>query len=79
MIRYAVLLLLLEFHAFVSLGLAMFNLWDIDSLTPAAPVQKTGHRIAVLVPTSHERPEMLLPTVAAAIALGLVFYSPLKR
>lgn len=67
----AALLLALELHAFASLALLTFSLWDIDSLTPAAPVKKTSHRIAVLIPTSDERAEILLPTVAAAVALDL--------
>ncbi len=62
-------LLLLEIHALVSLCLHTADLWDTDALPPPEPVQTTHHRIAVLVPTCNEPREVLLPTIAAAVAL----------
>lgn len=62
-------LLLLEAHAVVGLALFAFSLWDVDSLAPAARRTQTDRRIAVLVPTYNESVEVLLPTVAAAVAL----------
>ena len=64
-------LLLLEIHSAISLVLHSLNLWDLD----AGPVPDAGGgdvqnlRIAVLIPTCNEPREILLPTVAAAVAL----------
>jgi cellulose synthase (UDP-forming) len=46
-----------------------FSLWDIDSAVVPPPVVHTDLRIAVLIPTFNEPSEVLLPTVAAAVAL----------
>ncbi|MGH9153316.1 MAG: glycosyltransferase, partial [Acidimicrobiales bacterium] len=62
-------LLVLEAHAVVGLGLFAFSLWDVGSLRPAPPRLSTDRRVAVLVPTYDEPIEVLLPTVAAAVAL----------
>ena len=62
-------LLMLEAHAFSSLALFTFSLWDIGSQPPARPVKTTSARIAVLIPTYDESREVLLSTVAAAVAL----------
>lgn len=67
----AIPLLLLEFHALVGLGLFTFSLWDVDSLPASPKVGKTNHRLAVLIPTYNESEEVLLPTVAAAVAMEL--------
>jgi cellulose synthase (UDP-forming) len=64
-------LLVLELHAFVGLGLFTFSLWDVDSLAPAPPVRSTNLRLAVLIPTYNESEEVLIPTVAAAVAMHL--------
>jgi cellulose synthase/poly-beta-1,6-N-acetylglucosamine synthase-like glycosyltransferase len=61
--------LLLEIHAFVSLALFAFSLWDLDATPPAGRVLTPPGRIAVLIPTYDEPAEVLLPTVAAAVAL----------
>ena len=59
----------LECHALVSLILFAFSLWDVHSQAPARPVKQTSQRVAVFIPTYNESREILLPTVAAAIAL----------
>lgn len=61
-------LLVLEFHAGIGLALFTFSLWDVDR-RPAASGPPPNLRIAVLVPTYNEGPEILVPTVAAAMAL----------
>src|SRR5437899_1387879 len=65
----AVPLLLLEFHAAVSLALFVFAAWDTTSAPPASPARVAPGRVAVLIPTYNEPVEVLLPTVAAAVAL----------
>ncbi|HUZ40276.1 MAG TPA: glycosyltransferase [Acidimicrobiales bacterium] len=65
----AIPLWLLELHAVVGLFLFTFSLWDIDSAVIPPPVLQTDQRIAVLIPTYNEPSEVLLPTVAAAVAL----------
>jgi cellulose synthase (UDP-forming) len=55
----------------VSLLLHAVNLWDVDHGPPPAPVTSTDQRIAVLVPTYNEGREVLLPTIAAAVAMRL--------
>jgi cellulose synthase (UDP-forming) len=65
----AIPLWLLELHAVVGLFLFTFSLWDIDNAAIPSPLLQTDHRIAVLIPTYNEPSEVLLPTVAAAVAL----------
>jgi cellulose synthase (UDP-forming) len=67
----AVPLLLLEGHALLGLLLHAAGLWDLHSVTPPAHVEQTDLRLAVLVPTYDEPPEVLLPTIAAAVAVRL--------
>jgi len=59
----------LEIYAVFSLALFAFSLWDID----VRPASRSGSamrgRIAVLIPTYNESREILVPTVAAAVAL----------
>lgn len=64
-------LLVFEVHAFVGLALFTFSLWDVDRRSPTWRVEATTARIAVLIPTYNEGPEILLPTIAAALALRL--------
>jgi cellulose synthase (UDP-forming) len=64
-------MLLLEVHAAIGLFLFAFGLWDVDRRPATREVDTTDARIAVLVPTYDEPVEVLLPTVAAAIALRL--------
>jgi cellulose synthase (UDP-forming) len=61
-------MLLLEVHAGVGLGLFAFSLWDVDA-RPAIRSPDPRMSVAVLIPTYNESREVLLPTVAAAVAL----------
>jgi cellulose synthase (UDP-forming) len=61
-------MLLLELHAAVGLGLFAFSLWDVDT-RPAMRPPDPRMSVAVLIPTYNESREVLLPTVAAAVAL----------
>ncbi len=65
----AVVLLVLELHAFVGLVLFTFSLWDVDSVPPARPVETPPGKVAILIPTYNESMEVLLPTIAAAVAV----------
>jgi Glycosyl transferase family 2 len=62
-------LYVLELHAAVGLGLYTFSLWDMHAGPRAGPVRESPLRVAVLIPTWNEPPEVLAPTIAAAIAL----------
>ncbi len=62
---------LLEVAGLVSLGLFLYSVWDTEAVLPPAAVSDTDRSIAVLVPTYNEDPEILLPTVAAAVDLDL--------
>ena len=62
-------LYLLELHAALGLGLYVFSLWDLRAQAPARPVHQTGLRVAVLIPTWNEPPEVLAPTIAGAVAV----------
>ena len=64
-------LFLLELHAFVGLALFAFSLWDVDHNPPTWKVEATSAKLAVLVPTYNEGQEILLPTIAAAVAIRL--------
>lgn len=66
----AVPLWFLELDAAASLALFTFSLWDLDSAPVPPPVEHTKLRIAVVIPTFNEPREVLLPTVAAAVALA---------
>ncbi|HYT10143.1 MAG TPA: hypothetical protein VEL73_05715, partial [Mycobacteriales bacterium] len=65
----AVGLLAVELHAFVSLAVHAFDLWDLDAAPDPPAAISPDVRVAVLVPTYNEPREVLLPTVAAAVAL----------
>ena len=63
-------LLALEVHAAVRLGLLTFCLWDLGAEGNGPPAEHTGDlRAAVLIPVGSEPLELLLPTVASAVAL----------
>ena len=64
----AVPMLLLEIHAALSLGLFTFSLWDVDRRPPRRPLTRRP-KIAVVIPTFNEGPEILIPTIAAAVSL----------
>jgi cellulose synthase (UDP-forming) len=61
--------LALELHALLSFGLHVFDLWDLDAAPRPEPAAGPAPRVAVLIPTYNEPREVLLPTVAAAVAL----------
>ena len=61
---------LLELHAAVGLGLYAFSLWNLGAGPRARPARETPLRVAVLIPTWNEPPEVLAPTIAAAVAQG---------
>jgi cellulose synthase/poly-beta-1,6-N-acetylglucosamine synthase-like glycosyltransferase len=67
----AIPMILLEIHAAIGLFLFTFGLWDVDRRPPSREVQGTDARVAVLIPTYDEPLEVLLPTIAAAIAMRL--------
>jgi cellulose synthase (UDP-forming) len=58
----------LELHAVIGLALFTFSLWDVDRRPPRRPISSRT-KIAVLIPTYNEGPEILIPTVSAAVAL----------
>jgi cellulose synthase (UDP-forming) len=62
-------LYVLELHAALGLGLYTFSLWDVHAGPTARPVHESSLRVAVLIPTWNEPPEVLAPTIAAAVAL----------
>lgn len=68
----AVPLFVTEVHNAFGLLLYTIALWEVDggpTHPRAAPVASPGLRIAVLIPTYNEPVEVLLPTVAASMAL----------
>lgn len=62
-------LVILEIHAAIGLALFTFSLWDVDRRPQARDVTSTDARIAVLIPTYNEDVEVLMPTIAAAVAM----------
>ncbi|CAN5745017.1 hypothetical protein BH23CHL2_BH23CHL2_11660 [soil metagenome] len=62
-------LLVIEVHAFISLAFFVHTLWDVQTVRDAGVVESTDDRIAVLIPTYNESVEVLLPAVAASVAL----------
>ncbi|HET7490035.1 MAG TPA: glycosyltransferase [Acidimicrobiales bacterium] len=59
----------LELHAVAGLALFTFSLWDVDRRPAVTERHSTDQRVAVLIPTYNEPVEVLLPTIAAAVAL----------
>jgi cellulose synthase (UDP-forming) len=64
----AVPMLVLEVHAAIGLGLFAFSLWDVDRRPPRRALRRLPS-IAVAIPTYNEGPEILVPTIAAAVAM----------
>jgi cellulose synthase/poly-beta-1,6-N-acetylglucosamine synthase-like glycosyltransferase len=62
-------LFVLEVHAAIGLGLFTFSLWDLDRRPDTRDVYAIDARVAVLIPTYDEGIEVLMPTVAAAMAM----------
>jgi len=67
----AVPLVVLEIHAALGLGLFTFSLWDVDAAPRVSARTSTDQKIAVLVPTYNEGLEILMPTIAAAVAMRI--------
>ena len=67
----AVPLLVLEAYALLGLVLHSTGLWDLDAVRAPEPVERTDLRLAVLIPTYDESTEVLLPAIAAAVAVRL--------
>lgn len=65
----AIPLLAVEFHNAFGLVLYTIAVWDVDPGTPPAESAATSWRVAVLIPTYNESLEILLPTIAASVAL----------
>jgi len=61
-------MLVLEVHAALGLGLFAFSLWDVDRRPPRRALRRLPS-IAVAIPTYNEGPEILVPTIAAAVAM----------
>jgi cellulose synthase (UDP-forming) len=64
-------LLVLEIHATFGLVLFTVSLWDIDRRPARRRVEAPPGRVAVLLPTYNESVEVLLPTIAAAVAMDV--------
>lgn len=62
-------LLAMEIHN--ALGLALFTLalWDVDRTPPWRATPRVARSVAVLITTYNEGEDVLLPTIAAAVAL----------
>ena len=65
----AVPLFAVEVHNAFGLVLYTFALWEVGDRPPWRAVTRSERRVAVLIPTYNEPPEVLLPTIAAAVAL----------
>jgi cellulose synthase (UDP-forming) len=65
----AIPMLVLEVHALLSLAVHVFDLWDLDPAPSAGRPAQSEFRVAVLVPTYNEPREILVPTLAAAVAV----------
>ncbi|HEY3262277.1 MAG TPA: glycosyltransferase, partial [Pseudonocardiaceae bacterium] len=65
----AACLLVLELHALLSLALHTFDLWNLDAAPHVDRRVPPPLTVAVLIPTYNEPREVLLPTIAAAVAL----------
>ncbi len=61
-------MLAFEVHAGIGLALFAFSLWDVD-VRPRRRGLRGIPSVAVLIPTFNEGPEILVPTIAAAVAL----------
>jgi cellulose synthase (UDP-forming) len=61
--------LALEIHAVLSVAVHAFDLWDLDAAPVPGGSTPQPMRVAVLIPTYNEAREVLLPTIAGAVAL----------
>jgi cellulose synthase/poly-beta-1,6-N-acetylglucosamine synthase-like glycosyltransferase len=65
----AIPLFVVEVHNAFGLLLYTVALWSLDAQPPPTASRAPRARIAVLIPTYNEPPDVLLPTIAAAVAL----------
>ncbi|MFL5685172.1 MAG: glycosyltransferase [Chloroflexota bacterium] len=66
----AIPLFVAEVHNAVGLVLYAIALWDVDAAAPPAPsTTRRRQRVVLLIPTYNEPPDVLLPTISAAVAL----------
>ena len=66
----AIPLFVAEVHNAIGLVLFTIALWNVDATVPGEPsTTRRRQRIAVLIPTYNEPADVLLPTIAATIAL----------
>ncbi len=65
----AIPLFVVEVHNAFGLLLYTFALWEVGQRPAWRAVSRTDHRVAVLIPTYNEPVEVLLPTIAASVAL----------
>ncbi len=66
-------LFVLEAHLGLRMIVTIVELWDTDTVgrpDPVSPLAPPGMKVAVLITTYDEGPEVLLPTVTAALGLG---------
>ncbi len=66
-------LFVLEAHLGLRMIVTIVELWDTDTVDPPeplSPLAPPGLKVAVLIATYDEGPEVLLPTVTAALGLG---------
>jgi cellulose synthase (UDP-forming) len=64
----AIPFLAVEVHNAVGLAVFSLSLWDVGE-PPTAHEPKSAYRVAVVIPTYNEPPAVLLPTIAASVAL----------
>ena len=62
-------LFIVEVHNGLGLVLYTIALWNVDPDDPQTGAVPRGLRVAVLIPTYNEPPDVLLPTIASAVAL----------
>jgi len=65
----AIPLFVAEVHNGFGLVLYTIALWNVDAATPPETSLRRRQRVAVLIPTYNEPADVLLPTIAAAVAL----------
>src|SRR5688572_20745305 len=65
----AIPLFVVEVHNAFGLMLYTVALWSVDADDLPDPGRAPRARVAVLIPTYNEPPDVLLPTIAAAVAL----------
>lgn len=60
---------LLEFWGAIGFALFVHSSWDLNAAMYPPAVESTDLKLALLIPTYNEPEEILLPTIAAAVAL----------